>query len=62
MSLPENYSHVGIAMQENNQWFVVEAIPKKGVRKTPLNEFLARNKNKDNNHMQYKIEFGDLDE
>ena len=47
-AIAKNYSHVGIAMQENNQWFVVEAIPKKGVRKTPLNEFLARNKNKDN--------------
>ncbi|QXP70982.1 hypothetical protein H0I29_02485 [Polaribacter sp. R2A056_3_33] len=42
----KNYSHVGIAMQKNKEWFVVEAIPKKGIRQTPLQKFLNRNKNK----------------
>ena len=45
-SLSKNYSHVGIAMKENDKWFVVEAIPKIGISKTPINEFLNRNKNK----------------
>lgn len=44
----KNYSHVGIATQKNGEWFVVEAIPKKGIQKTPLNDFLDRNKNKAN--------------
>lgn len=42
----KNYSHVGIAMKENNKWYVLEAIPKKGINKTPFREFLNRNKNK----------------
>mgnify|MGYP005986714393 CR=1 FL=1 len=47
-SKAKNYSHVGIAMREGDKWFVVEAIPKIGVSKTPINEFLNRNKNKQN--------------
>ena len=47
-SLSKNYSHVGMAMQEDGKWFVVEAIPKKGICKTPLKKFLNRNKNKFN--------------
>jgi hypothetical protein len=42
----KNYSHVGIAMQKDEKWFVVEAIPKKGISQTPLITFLNRNKNK----------------
>ena len=45
-SLSKNYSHVGIAMLQNDQWFVVEAYPKIGVSQTPLKTFLDRNKNK----------------
>ena len=45
-TVSKNYSHVGIAMQKNKEWFVVEAIPKKGIRQTPLQKFLNRNKNK----------------
>jgi hypothetical protein len=45
-SLSKNYSHVGIAMQKEGKWFVVEAIPKKGICQTPLRKFLNRNKNK----------------
>lgn len=45
-SLSKNYSHVGIAMKEDGKWFVVEAIPKEGISKTPINKFLNRNKNK----------------
>ncbi|MFD2530080.1 YiiX/YebB-like N1pC/P60 family cysteine hydrolase [Polaribacter marinaquae] len=45
-SKAKNYSHVGIAMQEDDKWFVVEAIPKIGISKTPITEFLNRNKNK----------------
>ncbi|WP_289045354.1 YiiX/YebB-like N1pC/P60 family cysteine hydrolase [uncultured Olleya sp.] len=44
----KNYSHVGIAMQKNNKWFVLEAIPKQGVCITPIAKFLERNKNKFN--------------
>jgi hypothetical protein len=44
--LSKNYSHVGIAMQKDEKWFVVEAIPKKGISQTPLIKFLNRNKNK----------------
>jgi len=47
-SLSKNYSHVGIAMQKDEKWFVVEAIPKDGVCQTPLKKFLNRNKNKFN--------------
>ncbi|WP_272023555.1 YiiX/YebB-like N1pC/P60 family cysteine hydrolase [Olleya namhaensis] len=45
-SLSKNYSHVGIAMQKDDQWFVVEAYPKIGVSQTSLKTFLDRNKNK----------------
>ncbi|MEN8928550.1 MAG: YiiX/YebB-like N1pC/P60 family cysteine hydrolase [Flavobacteriales bacterium] len=45
-SKAKNYSHVGIAMQEKGNWFVLEAITKAGVTKTPLNAFLDRNKNR----------------
>ena len=44
-SLSKNYSHVGMAMQTKSTWFVIEAIPKKGITKTPLQDFLDRNKN-----------------
>ena len=44
-SLSKNYSHVGIAMKDEGKWFVVEAIPKEGISKTPLLKFLNRNKN-----------------
>ena len=47
-SLSKNYSHVGIAMKDEGKWFVVEAIPKEGISKTPLLKFLNRNKNKYN--------------
>jgi hypothetical protein len=47
-SLSKNYSHVGIAMQKDDKWFVVEAIPKEGICQTPLKKFLNRNKNKFN--------------
>lgn len=45
-SIANNYSHVGMAMKQNEKWYVLEAIPKKGICQTPLNEFLNRNKNK----------------
>lgn len=35
------FSHNGLLMQENGEWFVLEAIGK-GVSKTPLKEFLNR--------------------
>lgn len=35
-SLSKNYSHVGIAMQKDDQWFVVEAIQKSGGFLKPL--------------------------
>lgn len=47
-SFSKNYSHVGIAMQKDKKWFVVEAIPKEGICQTPLIKFLNRNKNKFN--------------
>ncbi|WP_254712501.1 YiiX/YebB-like N1pC/P60 family cysteine hydrolase [Polaribacter pectinis] len=47
-SLSRNYSHVGIAMQKDEKWFVLEAIPKEGICQTPLKKFLNRNKNKFN--------------
>ena len=47
-SFSKNYSHVGIAMQKDKKWFVVEAIPKEGICQTPLIQFLSRNKNKFN--------------
>lgn len=47
-SLSKNYSHVGMAMIKDGKWFVVEAIPKKGICQTPLINFLNRNKNKFN--------------
>ena len=47
-AIAKNYSHVGIAMKEDEKWFVVEAYPKIGISKTPLKEFLSRNKNKQN--------------
>ncbi|MCG1037368.1 YiiX/YebB-like N1pC/P60 family cysteine hydrolase [Polaribacter sargassicola] len=47
-SVSKNYSHVGIAMEDDEKWFVIEAIPKKGISKTPLKEFLNRHKNKYN--------------
>jgi hypothetical protein len=45
-SFSKNYSHVGIAMQKDKKWFVLEAIPKEGICQTPLIKFLNRNKNK----------------
>ncbi len=45
-SVSKNYSHVGMAMQKDGKWFVVEAIPKEGICQTPLKKFLNRNKNK----------------
>ncbi|WP_298878961.1 YiiX/YebB-like N1pC/P60 family cysteine hydrolase [uncultured Polaribacter sp.] len=47
-SLSKNYSHIGIAMKDEGKWFVIEAIPKEGISKTPLLKFLNRNKNKHN--------------
>ncbi len=47
-SFSKNYSHVGMAMQKDGEWFVVEAIPQKGISKTPLEIFLNRNKNEFN--------------
>jgi len=47
-SFSKNYSHVGMAMQKDEKWFVVEAIPKEGICQTPLIQFLNRNKNKFN--------------
>jgi hypothetical protein len=47
-SIAKNYSHVGMAMLRNEKWFIMEAIPKKGICQTPLHEFLNRNKNKFN--------------
>ncbi len=47
-SFSKNYSHVGMAMQKDGQWFILEAIPKEGISQTPLNKFLNRNKNKFN--------------
>ena len=47
-SFSKNYSHVGMAIQKNEQWFVLEAIPKEGVCQTPIKKFLNRNKNKYN--------------
>ncbi len=38
-AVSKNYSHVGMAMKENNKWFVIEAIPKKGISKTSIKEF-----------------------
>ena len=42
-SFSKNYSHVGMAIQKNGKWFVLEA-PKGRVVKTPINKFLNRNK------------------
>ena len=47
-SFSKNYSHVGMALQKDEMWFVVEAIPKEGICLTPLIKFLNRNKNKFN--------------
>ena len=47
-SFSKNYSHVGMALQKHEKWFVVEAIPKEGISLTPLVQFLNRNKNKFN--------------
>lgn len=47
-SMAKNYSHVGMAMEKQGQWFVLEAIPKEGICQTPLTKFLNRNKNKFN--------------
>ena len=46
----ESYSHVGIATKKNHKWFVLEAIPRKGVVLTSLNKFLNRNKAKFNKY------------
>ena len=46
----KSYSHVGLAMQKEDNWFVIEAIPKKGVTLTPLDQFLNRNKTKFNKY------------
>tara|TARA_B100001093_G_scaffold300381_1_gene286448 strand:+ start:34 stop:699 length:666 start_codon:yes stop_codon:yes gene_type:complete len=45
-SFSKNYSHVGMAIQKNGIWFVLEAIPTDGVCQTPLKDFLSRNKTK----------------
>lgn len=45
-SISKNYSHVGIAMQKDEKWYVLEAIPEEGICQTPLKKFLNRNKNK----------------
>jgi hypothetical protein len=47
-SFSKNYSHVGMALQKDEKWFVVEAIPKEGICLTPIVKFLNRNKNKFN--------------
>ena len=47
-SFSKNYSHVGMAIQKNEQWFVLEANPKEGVCQTPIKKFLNRNKNQYN--------------
>lgn len=47
-ALAKNYSHVGMAMQQDNEWYVLEAIPTGGVCQTPLSEFLSRNQNEFN--------------
>ena len=47
-SMAKNYSHVGMAMKKEGQWFVLEAIPKEGICQTSLTKFLNRNKNKFN--------------
>lgn len=47
-SFSKNYSHVGMAMQKEGQWFILEAIPKEGICLTPLHTFLNRNRNKSN--------------
>ena len=47
-SFSRNYSHVGMALQKDEKWFIVEAIPKEGICLTPLIQFLNRNKNKFN--------------
>ena len=49
-SFYKSYSHVGMAMQKDNKWFVLEAIPKQGVILTPLDKFLNRNKTKFNKY------------
>jgi len=49
-SLSKSYSHVGLAMQKEDKWFVIEAIPKKGVTLTSLDQFLNRNKTKFNKY------------
>ena len=45
-SFSKSYSHIGIAMEKDGKWFVVEAIPKEGICQTPLKKFLNRNKNR----------------
>ena len=47
-SFSKNYSHVGMAMQKDEKWFVIEAIPKEGICQTPLIKFLNRSKNEFN--------------
>ena len=49
-SFYKSYSHVGIAIKKDDKWFVLEAIPKKGVILTPLDKFLNRNKTKFNKY------------
>jgi hypothetical protein len=44
----KNYTHVGMAMQKNGEWYILEAIPEVGVTLTPKKRFLSRNKNKFN--------------
>ncbi|WP_235893452.1 YiiX/YebB-like N1pC/P60 family cysteine hydrolase [Litoribacter populi] len=41
-----DFSHNGLLMQENGDWYVLEAISK-GVSQTPLHEFLTRHTNED---------------
>lgn len=47
-SFSKNFSHIGMAMQKEGKWFVIEAIPKGGVTQTPLQDFLNRNRNNEN--------------
>ncbi len=44
------FSHNGLLMQKNGEWFVLEAIGK-GVSKTPLEEFLNRHLDENGNEL-----------
>ncbi len=47
-SISKNFSHVGMVMLNDGKWFVIEAIPRKGVTRTSLEDFLNRNRNEKN--------------